>query len=418
MDQKDILPTPEEQMTPAMGWLLYKVSREFSSSLDLDKVLSRVMSFTVQVFGASVGSIFLLDSRGGITKSILARQNLSPEIQQQTVYTVMEKGFGGWVYRHAKADIIADTRQDSRWISLPDDSLITLSAVSAPLIRRSQVMGLITLHHPEPDHFNKEQLDLIQAIAGEAAMAVENASLHKKVMDEQVMLKQLDQLKNEFVAHVAHDLKSPLSVIYSYAELLQQFNGLDEEGQDFLREIHAAINRMRSLIGNVLDINRIEMGIESELCPTDIAEVLRCSAGTLQGLARDRGVSLAFDVTEALPPVNGASIRLGQVLINLVENAIKFTPVGGKVSLSGSREGERVIIRVVDAGPGIPEDLIPKLFQKFSKLNQKETRKQEGHGLGLAIAKSIIDAHKGDIWVESRPGSGSTFAFSIPLSTQ
>lgn len=416
MNQENIRPSPEEQMSPALGWLLYKITREFSSSLDLDKVLSRVLSFTVQVLGASVGSIFLLDSRGIITKSILARQDLSPEVKEQTVNTVMEKGFGGWVYRHAKADIIADTRRDSRWIALPDDSLITLSAVSAPLIRRGKVTGLITLHHPEPDHFNREQLDLIQAIAGEAAMAVENASLFKKVTDEHVMLKQLDQLKNEFVAHVAHDLKSPLSVIYSYAELLQQFNGLDKEGQDFLREIHTAISRMRSLIGNVLNINRIEMGIEAELGPTDIAEVLNCSAGTLQGLAREKGISLALDLSNGLPLINGASVRLGQVLLNLVGNAVKFTPAGGNVSVSGSHEGERVIIKVADSGPGIPEDLMPKLFQKFSKLNQQETRKQEGHGLGLAIVKSIIDAHKGDVWVESVPGAGSTFAFSLPLS--
>jgi len=166
----------------------------------------------------------------------------------------------------------------------------------------------------------------------------------------------------------------------------------------------------------VLDINRIEMGIESELCPTSIAEVINCSAGTLQGLARDRGVSLSFDVSEKLPLVTGAPVRLGQVFANLVGNAIKFTPSGNSVSVSGSREGERVIIRVVDAGPGIPEDLIPKLFQKFAKLGQKETRKEEGHGLGLAIVKSIVDAHKGDLWVESKPGSGSTFAFSLPLS--
>jgi len=317
-------PYVEQNLSPALGWLLYNVSREFSSSLDLDKVLSSVLSFTVQVFDATVGSIFLLDSRGRITKSILARQNLSPEVREQTVVTVMEKGFGGWVYRHAKADIISDTRQDSRWISLPDDPLITLSAVSAPLIRRGQVTGIVTLHHPEPNHFNGEQLDLIQTIAGEAAMAVENASLYKKVMDEHVKLKQLDELKNEFVTHVAHDLKSPLHIIYSYAELLRQFSGLNKEGQEFAREIQTAINRMKSLISNVLDINRIEMGIESELEPTDIAAVVRESAATFQSLALDRKISLTLDVSEGLPLVKGASVRIGQVLMNLVGNAIKF----------------------------------------------------------------------------------------------
>jgi two-component system sensor histidine kinase ResE len=102
--------------------------------------------------------------------------------------------------------------------------------------------------------------------------------------------------------------------------------------------------------------------------------------------------------------------------MNLVGNAIKFTSPDGAVKIVGSREGERVVIRISDSGPGIPEGEIPKLFQKFSKLGQKETRRDEGHGLGLAIAKSIIDAHKGDIWVESKPGEGCTFAFSLPLS--
>ncbi|MBI5632280.1 MAG: GAF domain-containing protein [Nitrospirae bacterium] len=416
MGDENINPSSEEQLSPSMGWLLYKITRALASSLDLDNVLGRVLSLTVKVFDASCGSIFLLDSRGRIIKSILARQDLPPEVKEQALNAVMEKGFGGWVYRHAKADIIQDTRRDSRWIALPDDSLLTLSAVSAPLIRRGQVTGIITLHHPKPDRFSKEQLDLIQAIAGEAAMAVENASLYKKVMDEHVMLKQLDELKNEFVAHVAHDLKSPLSVIYSYAELLQQFSGLNKEGKEFLREIHTAVNRMRSLIGNVLDINRIEMGIESELAPTDIAEVLNCSVGTVKGLAQEKGISLNVSISDKLPLVNGAPVRLGQVFVNLADNAIKFTPSGGTVNIHANQEGGRVVVHVSDSGPGIPEESIPRLFQKFSRLSQTETRNQEGHGLGLAIVKSIIDAHKGDVWVESVPGKGSTFAFSLPLS--
>lgn len=416
MEDENITSSSEEQLSPNMGWLLYKITRAFSSSLDLNDVLGKVLGLTVKVFGASVGSIFLLDSRGRISKSILARQDLPPEVREQAVNTVMEKGFGGWVCRHAKADIISDTRRDSRWVALPDDPLITLSAISAPLIRRGQVTGIITLHHADPDHFNTEQLDLIQTIAGEAAMAVENASLYKKVVDEHVMLKQLDELKNEFVSHVAHDLKSPLSVIFSYAELLQQFSDLNNEGQEFLKEIQTAVSRMRSLIGNVLDINRIEMGIESELGPADISDILGRSANTLQRMAGEKGIALQMEVSKDLPLVIGAPIRLGQVFMNLVGNAIKFTPSGGSVSISGSREGERLLVRIADSGPGIPDDLMPKLFQKFSKLGQKETRSEEGHGLGLAIVKSIIDAHKGDLWVESKPGAGSTFAFSLPIS--
>jgi len=317
-------PYVEQNLSPALGWLLYNVSREFSSSLDLDKLLSSVLSFTVQVFDATVGSIFLLDSRGRITKSILARQNLSPEVSEQTVVTVMEKGFGEWVYRHAKADIISDTRQDSRWISLPDNPLITLSAVSAPLIRLGQVTGIVTLHHPEPNHFDGSSLISFKPLPERLQWQSKIHRYISKVMDEHFKLKQLDALKNEFVNHAANDLKSSLHIIYSYAELLRQFSGLNKEGQEFAREIQTAINRMKSIISNVLDINRIEMGIESELEPPDITAVIRESAATFYSLALDRKISLALDVSEGLPLVKGASVRIGQVLMNLVGNAIKF----------------------------------------------------------------------------------------------
>jgi len=416
MGDANINPSSEEQLAPNMGWLLYKITRAFTSSLDLDDVLGKVLGLTVKVFGASCGSIFLLDGRGRITKNILARKDLPPEVREQALNAVMERGFGGWVYRHSKADIIQDTRRDSRWVSLPGDSLVTLSAIAAPLVRRNQVTGILTLHHPEPCHFSSDQIEFIQTIAGEAAMAVENASLYKRVKDEHAELKKLDVLKNEFVAHVAHDLKSPLIVIFSYAELLHFVSGLNDEGKEYVREIHGAVNRMKTLIGNVLDINRIEMGIESELCPADIAAILDDAAPTLHGLSSQKGISLSIDVSSSLPMVCGAPVRLGQVFMNLVGNAIKFTSPDGAVKIVGSREGERVVIRISDSGPGIPEGEIPKLFQKFSKLGQKETRRDEGHGLGLAIAKSIIDAHKGDIWVESKPGEGCTFAFSLPLS--
>jgi signal transduction histidine kinase len=401
-----------------MGWLLYEVTREFSSSLEIDEVLGRVLSLTVSAIKAHVGSIFLLDADGKVVRSILARKDLPSEVRDSTIGAVMEKGFGGWVYKNTQADIISDTKEDSRWHVFPDDRLVTRSVIAAPLIRHDMTIGIITLSHPKPCHFGNRQLELLEAIAGAAAMAVENASLFKRVQDERSMLKRLDTQKNEFVSHMAHDLKSPLHVIFSYVELLHQFSGLNEEGKGFVKEIRTAIERMKSLISNILDINRIGMGIESEIVPVDLAFIVKDTIKNLQGLSREKGISLASGPGADLLPVNGSPVRLGQALINLAGNAIKFTPSGGAVIIQGAIEEGRVVIRVTDTGPGIPLELQHKLFQKFSKLNQKETRIQEGHGLGLAIVKSVIDAHKGEIWVESAPEKGSTFAFSLPLSMQ
>ncbi|MGH2522594.1 MAG: ATP-binding protein [Anaerolineales bacterium] len=171
------------------GWvdLLYEISRQFSSSLELDEVLGKVLDLTAASVGASVGSIFLLDAHGQVPRSILARRNLPPRVKHEVVNTVMSKGFAGWVYRNQQADIIANTEADERWYPLPDE-LDTRSAMAAPLIRRGVVVGIITLTHPEPNYFTKRQLELLEAIAGQAASAVENAALYTRVNNERSIL--------------------------------------------------------------------------------------------------------------------------------------------------------------------------------------------------------------------------------------
>ncbi len=402
-------------LSPELGWLLYEIIHHFSSSLEIDDVLGKVLSLTVKTIGARYGSIFLLDDDGKVTRSILARENLSPEVLQDTVGTVMEKGFGGWVFRNRKADIIRDTNKDSRWHIFPDDYLDTRSAIAAPLIRKGSILGIITLGHSEPGRFGAEHLDLLQAIAAEAAMAVENASHYQRVREEAALMKRLDKLKNEFVAQVAHDLKSPLGVIYGYAGILRDLSGLSEENRQIVQEIIRSVDHMKKLISTVLDINRIEMGIESEFEDTDLCLIVREAIIGSCRSAEQKGVAM-------IPPagdpvyVRGAPVRLAQAVRNLADNAMKFTPAGGVVTVSVTPREDHVEVSVTDTGPGIPEDLHPNLFQKFCRLKQKETRRDEGHGLGLAIVKSIIDAHKGNVRIQSAPGQGSTFSFSIPLS--
>ncbi|MBI3362003.1 MAG: GAF domain-containing protein [Chloroflexi bacterium] len=501
-------------LRPEWVTLLFAISREFASTLELDEVLAKALNLTTQTLGANVGSIFLLDSEGRAIRSILARSNLPPEIKSPTVAAVMSKGLAGWVYQHGRADIVLDTQADDRWFFFAGDTLVTRSAMAAPLLRRNEVIGIVTLQHPEPNHFTRRQLELLEAIAAQAASAVENASLYTRVANEratlqsivggvhdnilvtdlkrnlilanpaafrslalgqqaygrpvgevaaepaliefyqsarddeialkEVMLedgrvfdcalvrlpgvgqmlsmhdvttfKRLDALKDEFVSHVAHDLKAPLSIMQGYAWVLNEMPGLAEDALDHIQQILQAVDRMRALIDNILDIGRINMGIQAEFAPVSIASVVKESIVSMEALAKEKKVILSSQVAADLPPVNGAQVRLGQAVTNLVGNALKFTPADGSVTVGAAMEAGQIVVRVVDTGPGIPPALQSKLFQKFSRLGQKETRKEEGHGLGLAIVKSVIDAHGGRVWVESQVGQGSTFAFSLPLS--
>jgi two-component system phosphate regulon sensor histidine kinase PhoR len=491
--------------------LLYQVTRQFASSLELDEVLGQVLGLTVQAVQASEGSIFVLDPQGRVNRSILARGDLAPQVRVPTVDAVMSKGFAGWVVQRRQAGLIADTAEDSRWHAFPDDRLETRSALAAPLIRRDRVIGVLTLTHPEPHHFIPEQLELLEAIAAQAATAIENASLFMRVNTERAVLEAiiagvediilvtdlgdrlilanpaaqqslaldeaalgqplsqivnepelleffrtgggsgvtrkvalrnsrvfdcalvdvpevgrvlgmhdvtpfetLNTMKSEFVSHVAHDLKSPLAVIMGYAWMLTESPTIEPEERSYAQRILNSISKMKELIDNILDIGRIEMGIEAEFARTDLAAVVRNATNSLQSLADKRQVSLETTVTEGLPAVHGAQLRLEQAVSNLVGNALKFTPAGGSVKVWAGVEKGELVVRVTDTGPGIPHWEQARLFQKFSRLRREETRAQEGHGLGLAIVRSVVEAHRGRAWVESQAGQGSTFAFALP----
>jgi signal transduction histidine kinase len=227
-------------------------------------------------------------------------------------------------------------------------------------------------------------------------------------------VEEIDALKSEYVAQVAHDLKAPLGVILGYVGLLEESPGLSEEEREHVGHILHSIGRMDTLIDNLLDLGRIEMGIEAEFRVMDVGAVVREAVANQQRAAIKNRVSLSAQVGDALPAVNGAPPRLGQAVSNLVGNALKFTPAGGSVTVRAGPEGGQAVVRVVDTGPGIPPSMHAKLFQKFSKLGQKETAEHEGNGLGLAIVKLVVDAHRGRVWVESQTGQGSTFAFSLP----
>ncbi|NUM48072.1 MAG: GAF domain-containing protein [Anaerolineales bacterium] len=509
--KNNILPNPLDEGQLYLGWveLLYEIIRQFASTLDLDEVLGTVLSMTVQSVGANEGSIFLLDNQGWVKRSILARGNVPPEVKFPVLVTVMSKGFAGWVFQNRRADIIQDTKNDPRWVPLTDDPHATRSVIGVPLVRREQIVGILTLTHPKPNVFTSWHLELLNAIARQAAAAIENAQLYTQANNERQMLqailgsvqeaiivadlrdriifwnaaaqqslgltenarnkplkdilaedallffyqtaegerrfkqvalndgryfecslirvpnigkvlamhdittfKKLDALKSEFVSHVSHDLKNPLMLIGGYAALLEE----DLEGTSAAHAgtITQTVERMREFIDDLLDLSRIEMGIEAEFKPIDMNGVMLASVTNMQALAMQNDIALITKQTDSELIVKGSPVRLGQAISNLVGNALKFTPGGGKITTCTSMEEGLIVVRVADTGPGIPPVLQGKLFQKFSKLGQDTTRGGEGHGLGLAIVRSVVEAHGGRVWVESQVGEGSVFAFGIP----
>ena len=232
-------------------------------------------------------------------------------------------------------------------------------------------------------------------------------------------LKRLEQSRREFVANVSHELRTPLTAIKGYAETLLH-GGLGDPGSaaEFVRVIDRHAERLRLLIEELLDLAAVEQG-RSHLSvePTSAAEVAAQAVGVIRPAAEAKGQTLAVDVPDDLPLCLADHDRLAQVLINLLDNAVKFTPERGRIRIEGRVAGDRLALAVVDNGPGIPAEDLGRVFERFYRVERSRDRREGGTGLGLAIAKHLVQAMEGTIEASSALGAGSTFRVNLPLAT-
>jgi signal transduction histidine kinase/DNA-binding response OmpR family regulator len=231
-------------------------------------------------------------------------------------------------------------------------------------------------------------------------------------------LKELDQMKSEFLNTVSHELRTPLTAIKAFAEILLDNEGEDQETQvEFLGIINKEADRLTRLINNLLDLSRIEAGrMNWHFEPADLEEVVSAACDTLRLSAEKKGVEYVVEhQAEGGLPVHSDYDKLVQVMTNLVGNALKFTPTGGRVTISSRRVGDKAEVVIAYSGMGIAPEFHAKIFEKFGQVDTSETREIKGSGLGLPIARSIVEAHKGTLTVDSDVGKGARFIVRLPL---
>jgi PAS domain S-box-containing protein len=236
------------------------------------------------------------------------------------------------------------------------------------------------------------------------------------IMRDITHTKELDKIKSDFVATITHDLRSPLTSIQSLLKLLPEVGGLNEEQQEFTARAMRTVEHMQDLIATLLDIARIEAGVDMQTGPIHIDVVIDEAAQHLEGAALDKELSLEVILPEDLSAVDGNHTRLVQVMTNLLDNAIKYTPRGGSIKVSAAEDEDQITVYVTDTGVGIPASAKPHIFDKFYRVQGPATREAEGVGLGLATVKSVVERHGGQVFVESRVGHGSSFYFTLPKS--
>ena len=233
-------------------------------------------------------------------------------------------------------------------------------------------------------------------------------------MQDITYLKQIDRLKNEFVHTVSHDLRSPLTAILGYVDLLDRVGPVNDQQREFIHRVQNSVQNITSLVNDLLELGRIEAGFDIQREVVSLDGILRFALETLGGQISDKKLNLHVDLPTDMPPVRGNPIRLRQMVDNLIGNAIKYTPEGGEISIAVEVQKDQDILRISDNGPGIPPSDQPHIFEKFYRASNVP-KGVGGSGLGLAIVKSIIDNHQGRIWVDSLLGQGTTFTVVLPV---
>ncbi len=259
-------------------------------------------------------------------------------------------------------------------------------------------------------------------------------------IEDLTRLRHLETVRRDFVANVSHELRTPLASVKLLAETVQSALEHDPEAaRMFAQRIEAEVDGLSQLVAELLELSRIESGrAPLRLAPTDMREVIAETAARVENLAELQGVRLRLawedaeckDKSEALPLVQADGPRIGQALLNLIHNAIKFTPAGGTITVGAERSGDEpqmLCVWVRDTGVGIREEDLPRIFERFYKADRARTRESKpeatndapgGTGLGLAIARHVIETHGGRIWAESKPGRGSVFRFTLPIAQE
>ena len=302
----------------------------------------------------------------------------------------------------------------SRAFGLDEKNVIgkpVLDVISHPDLRAL----LVRTDHNDPLQYH--EVSFADGRVGNAQLTAIHDVGFALTMQDITYLKEMDRMRSEFVHTVSHDLRSPLTSVIGYTELVERAGTLNDMQKDFLSRIQESVQQITGLINDLLDIGSIEAGFDTRREFVQLEGILRYTLDILQGQVRSKQLTIKTNLGTSLPALRANPIRLRQVMDNVVGNAIKYSPAHGEIEISIHAEADQMILKVTDNGPGIPAAEQPRIFDKFYRGSNIDSE-VEGSGLGLAIVKTIVESHQGRIWVESVEGKGSSFFVVLPILSE
>jgi signal transduction histidine kinase len=411
-----------QELTRSVGELraLGEVGQAISSTLDLQTVLSTIVARATQLSGTDAGVIYEYDEQREVFVP-RATEGLEATIVDTMLATPVRKGEGAT----GQLAQVPEPIQLPDILAAPTESRVRGALVRAgyrallavPLVREDHLLGGLTVIRKTTGAFAPEVVELLQTFATQSSLAIQNARLFLEIEDKSRQLEAASRHKSEFLANMSHELRTPLNAIIGFSEVLTErmFGELNEKQDEYLKDIYASGPHLLSLINDILDLSKIEAGrMELEPSDFDLPSAIDNALTLVRERAGRRGITLGREIDERVGPIQGDERKVKQVLLNLLSNALKFTPEGGRIDVRAAVSDGMVEVSVADTGVGIAPEDQEAVFEEFRQVGTAD-KKVEGTGLGLALSRKFIELHGGRIWVKSQVGQGSTFTFTLPV---
>ena len=396
---------------------LADVGEAVSSTLDLQEVLSQIVTIAVGLSDTDGGSIFEFDPA---TKEFRLSTAYGTDDDLIRALRATHIHLGETEVGRAAADrepkVVPDIGNAER-----DPHLELLlrhgwrSMLAVPLLREDRILGALVVRRKTPGEFPSEVIEVLETFAGQSALAVQNAHLFREIAEKSSALEVASRHKSEFLASMSHELRTPLNAVIGFSDVLLEgmFGELNAKQRDYLEDIRDSGRHLLELLNEILDLSKIEAGrMRLEPGPFALSAALEDGLRMVRDRASQHAIELSVDVGPGLGIVVADELKIKQVVLNLLTNAVKFTPDGGRVEIAARAVDGEVEVTVTDNGVGIPPEDQDRIFESFEQ--GKREAKEEGTGLGLTLSRKIVELHHGRIWVDSRPGEGSVFGFAIP----
>ncbi len=393
---------------------LVNINRLLSGTLDLNQILQIILVTAADALNAESTSILLEDPRTEELYFAAATGTSMEELRK--IKVPMDGSIAGTVYKTRQAQIANDFQRDPRHFKGVDEKIehVTRNLIGAPMMVRQRCIGVLEVVNKNSGDFTTEDAQLLFDLAAQAALAIENARLVARLREANQRLAELDKLKSDFISIASHELRTPLGLILGYAAFLQEQVSADMSAQ--VDAVLRAATRLQELIETMTNLQYLEKGAlqlkrEDLILQDVVTEVVL----EWHPMADNKKQTLRERYPSKPVRVNADRTMLSTIVANLVHNAVKFTPIGGTIEVSIVPQTTFIAVSVSDTGPGIPKEHLERIFEPFYQVEDHLTRHHEGLGLGLAIAKEMVESHGGRIWAESVPGRGSRFTFTLPI---